>query len=280
MIEVGQFNKLRVVKEKDAGLYLDGEELGEILLPHRYVKKHYYRDDLIEVFLYFDSEDRIIATTDQPYGVVGDFVILQVVSVLEIGAFLDWGLTKDLFVPLREQKKPMRKGQYYIVYIFTDKKTGRLVASSKLDKFLQEDVTGFEEGQKVKLFLCDETDLGYKTIVNGVCWGLLYKNDVFQEIFRGDFLDGYIKKVRDDGKLDVSLQPSGYGKIESFADIILKALQKNDNFLSLHDKTPAPIIKDRLGMSKKNFKKAIGGLYKRKLINLEKDGISLIVDKK
>lgn len=276
MAEIGVFNSLCVIKQRQQGLYLDGGDLGEILLPKKYVKEKYKTGDWVDVFVHLDSEDRLIATTQEPYGEVGDFACLEVVAVEKIGAFLDWGLPKDLFVPTREQRFKMKKGESYVVYIYLDPRTERIVASSQLSKFVEETSNDFAEGDKVFFLLAERTELGYKAIVEGSCWGLVYVNEIFQEVELGDIIEGYVKKVRDDGKLDLSLYPSGFQKIEGFSQFILERLKEEGGFLPLHDKSDPDRIRDELQMSKKNFKKAIGGLFKSRHIRIEKTGIRLV----
>ena len=279
MIQVGKYNTLRVVKEVDFGLYLDGGESGEILLPAKYIPQDTKVDDEIEVFLYHDSEDRLIATTEDPYIMVGEFAFLETKMVNRVGAFLDWGITaKDLLVPFAEQRATMREGGVYLVYAFLDDISGRIVASSKVDKFLDNTPPQYTVNQEVELLVVQETDLGYKVIVDNKHWGMVYKNEVFTEIEAGDFLTGYVKKIREDDKLDISLQPIGYKQAVGDGAIsarIIEQLQQAGGFLPYGDKTDAQVIADTFGCSKKNFKKAIGALYKAKCITIAPDGIRL-----
>lgn len=279
MIQVGKYNTLRVVKEVDFGLYLDGGESGEILLPAKYIPQDTKVDDEIEVFLYHDSEDRLIATTEDPYIMVGEFAFLETKMVNRVGAFLDWGITaKDLLVPFAEQRATMREGGVYLVYAFLDDISGRIVASSKVDKFLDNTPPQYAVNQEVELLVVQETDLGYKVIVDNKHWGMVYKNEVFTEIEAGDFLTGYVKKIREDDKLDISLQPIGYKQAVGDGAIsarIIEQLQQAGGFLPYGDKTDAQVIADTFGCSKKNFKKAIGALYKAKSITIAPDGIRL-----
>lgn len=276
MAEVGRMNRLTVVKELNFGFYLDGGEHGEILLPIRYAPEGLRPDDQLDVFIYFDSEDRIIATTEVPYGMVGDFALLEVVSVNAIGAFLDWGLSKDLLVPFREQKQTMKEGRYYIVRIYFDKNSNRIVASAKIDSFLDNLPPDYEEGQQVNLMICNETELGYKAIINNLHWGMLYKNEVFQSLERGQKVKGFIKKVREDEKIDLSLVKPGYAKVDDIAEKILDYLRNNHGFMALTDKTSPDIIYSVLGISKKAFKMTIGGLYKKGMVIIEDEGIRLV----
>ena len=274
MVEIGKLNKLRVVKRVDFGIYLDGEDFGEILLPRRYVPENCEIDDIIEVFVYFDSEDRIIATTEKPYATVGQFALLKVISVNSVGAFIDWGLPKDLLVPFREQKQKMEEGKSYVVFIYLDK-SKRIVASSKLDKFLDTMPINFQEGQEVELLVCCQTDIGYKAIINGCHGGILYKNEVFQILEKGQQIKGFIKKVRDDKKIDLCLHKPGYEKVGDLSERIIDTLKKRDGFISVGDKSSPKIIYDMFGVSKKTYKKAIGVLYKKRLITFEDNGIKL-----
>lgn len=276
MAEIGKTNSLRVVKKISIGCYLDGGEHGEILLPRRYVPEDIKVDDYIDVFIYYDSEDRIIATTEEPKIKLGEVAMLKVVSITSSGAFLDWGLTKDLFVPFREQKQRMEEGKWYIVALYIDHQTDRLAASAKVEKFIDNTPPSYEVGQEVDLLIYSQTDLGYTAIVNNAHWGVLYNNEVFAELRRGKRLKGYIKKVRDDEKIDLILHKPGFEKVDEISKLILEKLESNNGFLNLTDKSEPEAIHYYLGISKKVFKKAIGGLYKQRLINIEEGGIRLI----
>jgi len=275
MANIGKFNHLRVVKEVDFGVYLDGEELGEILLPTKSVPGGTLVDDVLGVFIYLDSDDRLIATTLKPLAKVDRFAYLEVVDVTPIGAFLNWGLPKDLLVPFREQKNQMEVGKSYIVFLYLDD-TDRIVGSSKLDKFLDDQWVDIEEGELVDLIICDETPLGTKAIVNDLYWGILYKNEIFQKLTYGMRKKGCVKKIRDDEKIDLALHEPGYGKIDGMSQKVLTRLQKMGGSCSITDKSAPEAIYEQYGMSKKNFKKAVGALYKKRLIALEKGLISLI----
>ncbi|MBI9034329.1 MAG: GntR family transcriptional regulator [Bacteroidales bacterium] len=280
MISIGNKNTLRVVKEVDFGMYLDGGEIyGEIHLPLRYVPADCKPEDEIEVFIYFDSEDRIIATTETPYAEVNEFALLKCVASTRVGAFLDWGLSKDLLVPFREQKVNMVEGNPYLVHIYLDDESTRIVASAKLDKFLDLFRHQFTENQEVDLIIADKTDLGYNAIIDESHMGILYHNEVFQSIKKGDQLKGFIKKIREDGKIDLCLQKGGFEKIDSFAQALIDDLVDSNGFLDVTDKSSAEEISKRYGVSKKTFKKAIGTLYKKKLITIENDGIRLVPTK-
>jgi predicted RNA-binding protein (virulence factor B family) len=276
MVEIGKFNNLRILKKVDFGVYLDGEDLGEILLPNRYVPEKCTIDDRIRVFIYFDSEDLVIATTEKPYALVGEFAFLKVISESSVGAFLDWGLQKDLLVPFREQKQKMKEGESYIVFVYLDHKSNRIAASSKLDKFLDKQVVEYQEGQTVDLVIVNQTDIGYQAIINNTHRGILYKNEVFQPLKRGQEIKGFIKKVREDKKIDLCLYKPGYEKIDDLSKKIVQIIEKEGGYISLTDKSSPQIVYQWFGVSKKTFKKAIGALYKKRIISVEADGIQLI----
>ncbi len=275
MAEIGKINSLRVVKEVDFGLYLDGGEHGEILLPKRYVPENTKPEDVIDVFIYLDSDDRIIATTETPYIKIGEFACLKVVAVRPIGAFLDWGLMKDIFVPFREQKMKMEEGKSYVVTVYLDHETKRLVASAKIEKFLDNLPPAYQPGEEVDLLIASETDLGYNAIINNSHSGVLYKNEVFKPLHRGDKMKGYIKKIREDEKIDLILQKPGYGKVDDISMQIIEVLKKNNGYMPVTDKTDPETIYELFGVSKKTYKKAIGSLFKFRLIDIEDKGIRL-----
>lgn len=276
MVEIGKYNTLKIVKDLDFGVYLDGGDDLEILLPARYVPRNVKPGDVVEVFIYHDNEGRIIATTAKPLAIVGEFQWMECKSVNDMGAFLEWGLMKDLLVPFREQKMPMREGKWYLVYVHLDHVTKRIVASARVDKFLDNVPPVYEFNQEVDLLVADETEIGYKVIINNLHWGLVYHNEIYRRLERGEHLKGYIKEVREDEKIDVSLTRLGYEKVEGIAGIILDALKVQKGFLPVHDKSPADEIYSLFGCSKKSFKQAIGALYKKKLISIEPTGIRLI----
>jgi predicted RNA-binding protein (virulence factor B family) len=279
MITIGKTYTLKAVKKLDFGVYLDAEDLYEVLLPKRYVPRDLKMGDEITVFLYLDSEDRPIATTEIPKAQLGEFAYLPVVDINNTGAFLDWGLTKDLFVPFGEQHVPMEVEHSYIVYLYLDKIKGRITASSKIDKFLDDEKPhDFTPQQPVKLLVANSTDLGYKAIIDNSHWGVLYSNEVHQRLSFGQSIDGFIKRIRADGKIDLSLQ-GGKETRDKYELIILSYLKQQGGFAPVHDKTDPKIISNLFGMSKKAFKKAIGGLYKKKIVNIENDGINLINQK-
>ncbi len=276
MIEIGKYNTLKIVKDLDFGVYLDGGDGNEILLPARYVPKNVKPGDEVEVFIYHDNEGRLIATTVHPIAIVGEFKFMEVKSVNKMGAFLEWGLMKDLLVPFREQKMPMREGRWYLVYIHLDHLTGRIVASAKIEKYLDNVPPNYTFNQQVDLIVADETDLGYKVIIDNLHTGLVYHSEVYMQLKKGQELKGYIKEVREDEKIDVSITPLGYGKVEGMTKNILESLKLHGGFLPVHDKSDPEEIYALFRCSKKAFKLTIGSLYKQKLINIEKDGIRLI----
>ena len=264
MVEIGKYNKLKIVKDLDFGVYLDGGDGLEILLPARYVPKNVKPGDEVEVFIYHDNEGRLIATTAKPLAQVGEFQFMEVKSVNNTGAFLEWGLMKDLLVPFKEQKMPMREGKWYLVYVHVDHVTGRIVASARIDKYLD------------NLLVAEDTEIGYKVIINNTHWGLVYHSEVFQRLEKGEHLKGYIKEVREDEKIDVSLTPLGYQKVEGIAKTILDSLKAQGGYVAVHDKSEPELIYSLFRCSKKAFKQAIGALYKQKIIDIEAEGIRLI----
>ena len=274
MIILGDYNTLKVVKSVDFGLYLDGGDEGEILLPLRYVTKDMHVGDELEVFIYLDQEERPVATTEHPYAKVGEFARLEVAWVNQYGAFLKWGLMKDLFCPFREQKQRMQQGQRHIVYIKVDEDSYRLMATAKVEKYLQQ-APALKHGEQVDVLVWQKTDLGFKVIVNNKYQGQIYENQIFQPLYSGDRLTAYIDHVRQDGKIDLTLQPTGRQHTLDFAEVLLRYLYENDGRCNLGDKSPAEMIYDRFQVSKKAYKKAIGDLYKRRLITIEEDGIRL-----
>ena len=276
MVKIGKTCSLEVVKFTDQGAYLDGGPYGEILLPNRYVPEGCREEDDVEVFIFFDSEDRIVASTDFPKVMADEFGYLKVVSVSSFGAFLDWGLPKDLLAPFREQAAKMEQGKSYLVRVYVDHTTGRIVASSKINKFLSNEEIELVEGDEVDLIVSNRTDLGYNAIINGKYLGILYFNEIFKPINTGDKVKGFVKKIREDNKIDLSLEKQWYVKVDPVSTEILDKLKANNHFLPYSDKTDPEVIKTQLGISKKTFKKAIGLLYKNKLITIEEDGIRLI----
>lgn len=278
MVEIGNYNTLKIIKILSFGAYLDGGNGLEILLPTRYVPQDAKIDDTVKVFIYHDNEGRLIATTAKPLAVAGEFQFMEVKSVNKTGAFLEWGLMKDLLVPFKEQKMPMKEGKWYLVYVHVDHVTKRIVASARIDKYLDNTIPNYTFNQEVDLLVADETEIGYKVIINNTHWGLVYRNEIFQRLEKGDHLKGYIKEVREDEKIDVSLTPLGYQKVEGIASIILESLKAQGGFIAVHDKSEPDLIYSLFRCSKKAFKQAIGSLYKQKLITIEPQGIKLVTD--
>jgi len=276
MAILGKMNPLKVVKTVDFGVYLDGGSDGEILLPTRYVPENCQVEDTLSVFIYTDSEDRLIATTLKPYAMVGEFACLEVESVNEVGAFLDWGLMKQLLVPFMEQRAKMQEGGHYPVFIYVDFESKRITASAKLEKFIDASHPELEADQQVDLMIYKKTDLGWKAIVNQQYSGILYQNEVFQPLEIGQKLTGFVKQIREDDKIDLMLQKPGFEKIDDFSVKLHELLKEADGFLPLTDKSPADEIYGRFGISKKTFKKAVGDLYRKRLIVLEENGIRLV----
>ncbi|MCR4773142.1 MAG: GntR family transcriptional regulator [Prevotella sp.] len=268
MIKLGEYNEMEITKKVDFGLYLDGGKEGEILLPKRYVTKDMKVGDTINVFVYLDQEERPVATTETPLAKVGDFAYLQVAWVNEYGAFLDWGLMKDLFCPFREQKMRMSQGKGYVVHIHVDEESYRIMASAKVDRYFSEEPPTYNIGDEVDLLVWQKTDLGFKVIIDNKYPGLVYKDQIFRQIFTGDRLKGYIENVREDGKIDVSLQQNGRKHTLDFAETLMQYLDEHDGKCDLGDKSDANDIYERFAVSKKVYKKAIGDLYKRRLIKI------------
>lgn len=275
MLNIGENHTLNIVRETEPGLFLTDTEGNEILLPNKYVPEEFEIGEEINVFVYLDHEERLIATTLDPLVKLDEFAFLKCVEVTEFGAFLDWGLEKHLFVPFKEQAYPMKKGGWYLIFCNLDLETNRLVASSKVHAFLDNSEITVEPFEEVDLIISNKSDLGYNVIINQIHLGLIYHDDIFQEINVGDEMRGFITKTRPDGKIDVSLQRPGYRSIEPNADLILDHLKKNDGYLQLTDKSSPEAIKSQLGISKKSFKRAAGNLYKQRKIEIKNDGLYL-----
>lgn len=275
MLELGKYHILEVLRETSVGLFLGDHQGNDVLLPRKYVTPAMKVGDSIKVFVYKDSEERSVATTLKPKIEINRFAYLQVSMIKNFGAFLLWGIENDLFVPLSEQPQRMKEGHSYLVYLYLDKKTNRLVASAKTNKFLNNDQLTVKAGQEVDLIIGESTDMGYHVIINHLHRGLLYHNEIFTPLNPGDQRKGYVKKIREDHNIDVQLDPIGYKKVASQSEMILSKLKKNKGFLSLTDNSSSEEIEAILEMSKKTFKKAIGLLYKQRMIALERDGIRL-----
>lgn len=277
MIRIGRYNTLKVVKLVDFGAYLDGGEGLEILLPAKYMETPLSPGDEIKVFIYRDSEERLVATTEHPFVQVGEFAYLQVKAVNRIGAFLDWGVTKQLLVPFSEQKVRLREGMVCLVYVYLDDVTKRIVASAKIEKFLGNKYPDYKVGDKVEALIYKHTDLGYKAIVDNLYHGMIYESDLYAPLVVEESITAYIKNVREDGKLDLLVNGANDGRIDNLADKIMKRLKEEpEGFLPLSDSSSPESIRETFSCSKKDFKKAIGHLYKKKLIAITPGGISIL----
>lgn len=276
MAEIGRINRLKVKRTRNYGAHLDGGESGDLLLPVREVPKGCQAGDEVEVFVYLDREDRPHATSQKPLVMVGQFAGLKVVANTASGAYLDWGLKIDLFVPRSEQLERMVVGRTYAIFVFLDVKTGRITASTKLEKFLSRQPPTFAEGAEVDLLIYELSDLGYKAVVGQSHGGMLYKNEVFRRLPLGQPLKGYIKKIREDGKIDLSLQPSGYHGVDELSARILETIKERGGRLAVTDKSPPAEIYALFGISKNLFKMALGALYKKRLVSIDSKGVSLV----
>ncbi|MFA9189115.1 S1-like domain-containing RNA-binding protein [Flavobacterium sp. FBOR7N2.3] len=282
MLKIGKYNSLTILRDTKVGLFLgnpekDPEGIHDVLLPNKYVPNEFEIGEELIVFVYLDHEQRPVATTLEPYILLNEFALLRVNYTNQVGAFMDWGMEKDILVPFKEQARPMEKGKRYLVYLYMDEKTNRLVASSKTNQFLNNDELTVENGEEVELIVSHITEIGINVIINEKHKGLLYKDEVYDDAIRtGDRMRGFIKNIRPDNKIDVSLQKQGYESIEPNAEKILDELRASRGFLRLNDNSHPEDIKTVLKMSKKTFKKAIGALYKEKLIEIKEDGIYLI----
>ena len=275
-IVLGKYNQLEVVKTVDFGVYLNGGDDGEILLPTRYVPEGCKPGDMVNVFIYLDNEERLIATTLQPKVQVGEFACLGVAWVNEYGAFLDWGLMKDLFVPFREQKQKMLKGHRYVVHAHVDEDSYRIMASAKVERYLSKEMPSYQVGDEVEVMAWQRTDLGYKVIVENRFSGLVYQKEIFQQLEPGMRLTAYVRQVREDGKIDLTLQKDGKQKVDDFSGVLLDYIKEQGGYTPLNDKSAAEEIYEVFGVSKKTFKKAVGDLYKRRLVLLVEGGIRLV----
>lgn len=278
MALIGRYNSLQVVKHTDFGLYLDGGADGEILLPRRYIPKDTPSEveDWLNVFIYLDSDDKLIATTEKPKVQVGEFASLKVLEINSIGIFLDWGLSKDLLLPYSEEKRSLEAGQYCVVHVYLDKHTRRITATARLDRYLDVRPAAYQVGQAVDLLVAEATDMGFKAIINNQHWGLIHKNEVFKFLRSGMREKGFIKELRADGKISLSLQPVGQEAANSLHEKILQQLQDNGGTLAVSDKSPPEVISSLFGVSKGNFKKAIGALYKQGQIVIHADRIERV----
>lgn len=277
MIEIGRYNKLRILSQNTIGLLL-GDKSGEsVLLPKKYCPESYELDDEINIFVYLDNKGNKIATNVTPKILFNEFALLKVTAVTDVGVFMDWGMEKELFVPFREQTQKMEEGRWYIVYLDLDKKTDRLYASSRIERHLQNEVLTVVGNEKVHLLVMQKTDLGFSVIINNAHKGLVFKNEIFKKLNIGDKLNGFVKKIHEDNKIDISIQPIGYTNfIDKNTELVYNALLKNNGFLAVTDKSSPDEISRQFGMSKKAFKKSLGALYKQRKIKLLPDGIELI----
>lgn len=277
MIEQGKYIELKIEKRSSFGLYLADESGEEVLLPNKYCTDVMKPGEAVRVFIYKDSEGKKVATTLTPKIFIHEFALLQVTAVTSVGAFLDWGMEKELMVPFREQKQKMEVGRWYIVYLDLDKQSDRLYASNRVERFLQNDEITVKEGDEIDLVVLHKTDLGYSAIINHTHKGLLFDNEIFQEIRVGDRLKGYVKKIRDDRKIDLTVQPIGFRNFnDSNSELIYKILEENNGFLSITDKSSPEEIYSQFGISKKAFKRSLGALYKQRKIDIADDGIKLL----
>ncbi|ELB2198211.1 TPA: GntR family transcriptional regulator [Vibrio parahaemolyticus] len=276
MIKIGQINSLEVIKKADFGVFLDGDDYGSVLLPNKHVPEGTELGDRIEVFLYFDSESQLAATIDKPIAQVGEWGLMKIEGINQTGAFVNWGIKeKDLLIPFSEQRARFTAGQNILVYVYTDKASGRIVGTTKFNKWLDKTPANYEVNEEVDLIIAERSQLGYKAIVNGKHWGMIFPSDVFGKLFIGKKLKGYIKQVREDGKIDLSLQKVGVAKMDDLSSKIIDLLEKKGGFLPLNDKSSPEAIFDAFRTSKGTYKKTIGGLYKQGKIVIEKDGIRL-----
>lgn len=276
MADLGKFNNLSVIIVNEKGAYLDAGDFGEVLLPNKLLPESCEAGSQVNVFLYKDSADRVAATTVTPLGQVEEFVSLKVAQINKMGAFLDWGLPKDLLVPYNEQHTEMEVGKYYLVRIYLDLRTERIVASSKLDKFIDVWPADYQKWDKVDLIIGGKTDLGFKAIINNLHWGLLYDNEIFQPLRIGKKITAYIKQVREDERIDLSLSRPGEGKVKDFSQKLLDYIAENNGISPLHDKSSPDDIKKALGVSKKTFKATVGNLLKKGKVKITPEGITLV----
>lgn len=276
MAYIGRFNRLTVNKIVAHGVYLDAAWMGTVLLPKSQVPEDCEVGDSIGVFIYLDSEDRFIATTAKPLAQVGEVACLKVVQVNRVGAFLDWGLPKDLLVPFNQQQPAMEVGRSYLVYVHVDEEGNRILGSALLNKFIEKEPQGYKVGQPVALAVSEKTDLGYACVMDNKYWGLLFYSDVVKPLRIGQSIKGYVKRLREDGKVDLSLQAPGFAKVDDLTKRVLRALNENDGYIPLSDKSPPEAIAEAFGVSKKSYKMTIGNMYKNKMIKIESKGIRLL----
>jgi len=275
-MKIGEYNTLRILRLTTVGAYLGDEEDNDVLLPNKYLTHEMSVGEDIEVFLYKDSEDRLVATTEKPYITLNEFAYLRVKEVTPFGAFLDWGLEKDLLVPFREQTTKLEEDKYYLIYLKLDTETNRLVATAKTNKYFSVDTSEIEINKEVEILICERFDLGVKIVIEGKFLGIVYHNDVTRKLRRGDYTIGYVYNIREDGKLDVRLEKAGYEKIEPNSERLLALINNRNGVLYLTDKSDPDDIRETVGMSKKTFKKAVGNLYKQKKIRINPDSLEAL----
>lgn len=275
MVVIGKRNSLEVVKHVDFGVYLNGGQYDEILLPKRYVPKETDVGDVLDVFIYLDSEDKLVATTLTPKAMVGEVAKLKAVAVSKAGAFMDWGLPKDLLVPFSEQQLTIEEGRSYLVYLYLDKETDRIAGSTKLNRYIGKTEPDYQRGEEVDLTITQRTDLGYVAAINHSHWGMVFHGELFRPLRVGQKVKGFIKRVRDDGKIDLTLQKEGYDKVDELSKRVMNVLRAEGGFLPLSDKSPADEIYQKFGVSKNAYKMTIGRLYKQRQITIKREGISL-----
>jgi predicted RNA-binding protein (virulence factor B family) len=276
MINIGRINQLEVIKEADFGWFLDGEDYGSILLSKKHAPEDIAIGDAVDVFIYFDADNQVVATTDTPIAQVGEWGLMKVEGINSVGAFASWGIKeKDLLIPFSEQRGRLSEGQTILVYVYTDKASGRIVGTTKFNKLLDKTPARYQRNEQVDLLIAERSELGYKAIINGQHWGMIFPSDVIGKLFVGKKLKGFIKQIREDGKIDLSLQKIGVAKMDDLSEKILSLLEKKGGFLPLSDKSTPEAIFAAFKTSKGTFKKSIGGLYKQGKIRIEKDGIYL-----
>jgi len=276
MIEIGKLNTLTVLRETDVGLFLVDKEENEVLLPASHIKEKHDAGEKLDVFIYTDADQRLIASTARPYAEINSFAYLRVTDVAEFGAFMDWGIEKDLLVPYNEQKIKMLADEFYVVYVYLDELTNRLVASSRLDKFVTTDDIQLEVAEEVNLLVAEESALGFTVIIDGKYKGLIYHSDIHKDVFIGDEMKGYVRNIREDKLIDISFQKSGFKNVLDSTEVVMEYLERNNGFLNLHDKSTPEEISIRLSMSKATFKKAIGILYRHRKVLIKPDGVYLV----
>ncbi|MGB2079338.1 MAG: CvfB family protein [Vibrio sp.] len=277
MIKIGQLNRLNVTKQADFGVFLDAGDYGSVLLANKYIPDGLADGESVDVFLYFDSDNQLCATTEHVIAGVGQWGLMHIVGVNNVGAFADWGIEKkDLLIPFSNQRVPLQEGQQALVYVYSDSASGRIVGTTKFNKFLDKTPANYTPNQQVQLLIAERSDLGYKAIINGEHWGMLFQSDIFGKLFVGKRLKGYVKEVREDGRINLSLQKMGVAKMDDLSEKVLATLAQKGGFLPLSDKSTPDAIFTVFRTSKGTFKKTIGGLYKQGKIRIEKDGIYLV----